>query len=194
MPGSRRASSRRRHSIHTAELENLAQPFVFRKYLDFGAFDSMRKLHAQIRAEVARRDRHHNIKLGPGGIREIEFIAQVFQLIRGGREAALRIRPTRQVLQRLRLDAELSADSVQRLDASYVFLRNLEHRLQYLNDEQTQELPTDAGQQGIIATAMGYADYAALLAALAAVARFRQRTIRYRIRCQTGSERMRLVA
>lgn len=154
------------HSVHTAELENLAQPFVFRKYLDFGAFDSMRKLHAQIRAEVARRDRHHNIKLGPGGIREIEFIAQVFQLIRGGRDAALRIRPTRQVLQRLRLDGELSAESVQRLDASYVFLRNLEHRLQYLNDEQTQELPTDAGQQGIIATAMGYADYAALLAAL----------------------------
>ena len=152
--------------IRTAELEKLAQPFVFRKYLDFGAFDSMRKLHAQIRAEVARRDRHHNIKLGPGGIREIEFIAQVFQLIRGGRDAALRIRPTRQVLQRLQLDAELSADSVQRLDASYVFLRNLEHRLQYLNDEQTQELPTDAGQQEIIATAMGYADYATLLAAL----------------------------
>jgi glutamate-ammonia-ligase adenylyltransferase len=74
-------------SPRTAELEKLAQPFVFRKYLDFGAFDSMRKLHAQIRAEVARRDRHHNIKLGPGGIREIEFIAQVFQLIRGGRDA-----------------------------------------------------------------------------------------------------------
>ena len=154
------------HSVHTVELEKLAQPFVFRKYLDFGAFDSMRKLHAQIRAEVARRDRHHNIKLGPGGIREIEFIAQVFQLIRGGRDAALRIRPTRQVLQRLALDGELSADSVQRLDESYVFLRNLEHRLQYLNDQQTQELPEDVEQQKIIATAMGYSDYAALLAAL----------------------------
>src|SRR5487761_2414333 len=104
-------------STHTAELEKLAQPFVFRKYLDFGAFDSMRKLHAQIRAEVVRRDRHHNIKLGPGGIREIEFIAQVFQLIRGGRDAALRIRPTRQVLQRLALDGELGADTVKRLDA-----------------------------------------------------------------------------
>ena len=154
------------HSIHTVELEKLAQPFVFRKYLDFGAFDSMRKLHAQIRAEVARRDRHHNIKLGPGGIREIEFIAQVFQLIRGGRDAALRTRPTRQVLQRLALDGELSTDSVQRLDESYVFLRNLEHRLQYLNDQQTQELPEDAEQQKIIATAMGYTDYAVLLATL----------------------------
>lgn len=154
------------HCVHTAELEKLAQPFVFRKYLDFGAFDSMRKLHAQIRAEVARRDRHQNIKLGPGGIREIEFIAQVFQLIRGGRDVALRIRPTRQVLQRLAADGELSADSVKRLDASYVFLRNLEHRLQYLNDQQTQELPEDVEQQKIVATAMGYDDYAALLAAL----------------------------
>jgi glutamate-ammonia-ligase adenylyltransferase len=79
------------NSPHIAELEQLAQPFVFRKYLDFGAFDSMRKLHAQIRAEVVRRDRHHNIKLGPGGIREIEFTAQVFQLIRGGRQLRIRL-------------------------------------------------------------------------------------------------------
>ena len=97
------------NSAHTAELEQLAQPFVFRKYLDFGSFDSMRKLHAQIRAEVVRRDLYQNIKLGPGGIREIEFIAQVFQLIRGGRDASLRIRPTRQVLQQLAQDGELSA-------------------------------------------------------------------------------------
>jgi [glutamine synthetase] adenylyltransferase / [glutamine synthetase]-adenylyl-L-tyrosine phosphorylase len=153
-------------STYTVELEKLAQPFVFRKYLDFGAFDSMRKLHAQIRAEVARRDRNHNIKLGPGGIREIEFIAQVFQLIRGGRDAALRVRPTRQVLQQLALDGELGADTVKRLDASYVFLRNLEHRLQYLDDQQTQELPSDAEQQKIVSAAMGYADYPALTAAL----------------------------
>ncbi len=149
-----------------AELEKLAQPFVFRKYLDFGAFDSMRKLHAQIRAEVARRDRHHNIKLGRGGIREIEFIAQVFQLIRGGRDASLRIRPTQQVLRQLGQHRELSAAVVARLDSSYVFLRNLEHRLQYVNDQQTQELPEDADIQAIIALAMGYADYPSLLAEL----------------------------
>jgi len=160
------------NSAHIAEMEKLAQPFVFRKYLDFGAFDSMRKLHAQIRAEVARRDRFNNIKLGPGGIREIEFTAQVFQLIRGGRDIALRIRPTRQVLQQLARDGELSTEVVARLDDSYVFLRNLEHRLQYLDDQQTQDLPENAEQQAIVAEAMGYADFAALLAALAPLREF----------------------
>ena len=160
------------NSAHTAELEQLAQPFVFRKYLDFGAFDSMRKLHAQIRAEVARRDRFSNIKLGPGGIREIEFTAQVFQLIRGGRDARLRIRPTQQVLQQLALDGELSSEVVAQLNNSYVFLRNLEHRLQYLDDQQTQELPQNTEQQAIIALAMGYADFDALLAALTPLREF----------------------
>ena len=151
---------------HIAELEKLAQPFVFRKYLDFGAFDSMRKLHAQIRAEVVRRDRQDNIKLGAGGIREIEFIAQVFQLIRGGRDARLRIKPTQRVLQRLAQQGELQAEVVQRLDASYVFLRNLEHRLQYVDDQQTQMLPEQDEARQIVATAMGYPDYPALLNAL----------------------------
>lgn len=147
---------------HLAELEQLVQPFVFRRYLDFGAFDSMRKLHAQIRAEVVRRDRQDNIKLGPGGIREIEFLAQVFQLIRGGRDIRLRARPTRRILQLLAQEGELQADIAQRLDESYVFLRELEHRLQYLDDQQTQMLPESEAQQAIIAQAMGYADYAAL--------------------------------
>jgi [glutamine synthetase] adenylyltransferase / [glutamine synthetase]-adenylyl-L-tyrosine phosphorylase len=155
-----------------AELDALAQPFVFRKYLDFGAFDSMRKLHAQIRAEVARRDRFQNIKLGPGGIREIEFIAQVFQLIRGGREARLRIRPTRSVLALLAQTGELDPQSAARLDEAYVFLRNLEHRLQYLEDQQTQELPDAPETQALVASAMGYADYAALLAVLDPMRRF----------------------
>ncbi len=148
------------------DLEKLIQPFVFRKYLDFGAFDSMRKLHEQIRAEVARKDRHHNIKLGRGGIREIEFIAQVFQLIRGGRDANLRIRPTREVLRQLQQQGELSAAVVDQLDNSYVFLRNLEHRLQYLNDQQTQELPQETATQEIIAKAIGCSDYPSLLAVL----------------------------
>ncbi len=159
-------------NINATELEKLAQPFVFRKYLDFGAFDSMRKLHAQIRSEVARRERHHNIKLGPGGIREIEFIAQVFQLIRGGRDARLRVRPTQQVLRELARDGELSEEVAARLDANYVFLRNLEHRLQYFDDQQTQDLPEQAEQQAIVAGAMGYADYDALLAALAPLREF----------------------
>jgi len=154
------------HDPHSAELDRLVQPFVFRKYLDFGAFDSMRKLHAQIRAEVVRRERQHNIKLGAGGIREIEFIAQVFQLIRGGRDPQLRLRPTCEVLRLLAQSGELQPAVVQQLDASYVFLRNLEHRLQYWDDQQTQMLPEAAEQQAIIAQAMGYADYATLLADL----------------------------
>jgi len=146
-----------------AELERLTQPFVFRKYLDFGAIDSMRKLHAQIRLEVQRRDRLNNIKLGPGGIREIEFTAQVFQLIRGGRDAQLRIRPTQETLKLLAKFNLLPAQSVENLDNAYIFLRNLEHRLQYLDDQQTQELPEKPEDRQIIAQAMGYSDYDTLL-------------------------------
>jgi glutamate-ammonia-ligase adenylyltransferase len=148
---------------HAAELSRLVRPFIYRKYLDFGAIDSMRKLHAQIRQEVQRRNRLNNIKLGPGGIREIEFTAQVFQLIRGGGDARLRIRPTRKVLQRLVENAQMSSQEVAALDAAYVFLRNLEHRLQYLDDQQTQELPESAEDREIIACGMGYADYPAFL-------------------------------
>ncbi|HZW52034.1 MAG TPA: hypothetical protein VFF05_09240, partial [Rudaea sp.] len=148
------------------QLGAVARPFVFRKYLDFGAFAAMRSLHAQIRAEVARRDRAGHIKLGPGGIREIEFTAQVFQLIRGGSDARLRIRPTRSVLQRLAENAQMSLQDVAALDAAYVFLRNLEHRLQYLDDRQTQELPETPEDREIIACGMGYADYAAFITEL----------------------------
>jgi glutamate-ammonia-ligase adenylyltransferase len=145
------------------ELKKLIRPFVFRKYLDFGAIDSIRKLHRQIRQEVQRRNRLNNIKLGPGGIREIEFIAQVFQLIRGGRDAKLRIRPTQLVLKELVTDNHLSAEIGNQLDAAYTFLRNLEHRLQYLDDQQTQELPKSVEDQEIIAEVMGYKKYVALL-------------------------------
>ncbi len=147
----------------TRELEKLTRPFVFRKYLDFGAIDSMRKLHAQIRQEVQRRDRLNNIKLGPGGIREIEFTAQVFQLIRGGRDAALRTRPTQLVLRSLVADGQIGALTAEQLDAAYIFLRNLEHRLQYLDDQQTQELPENPEDRQVIAEAMGYGNYAGLL-------------------------------
>ncbi len=145
------------------ELTRLTQPFVFRKYLDFGAIDSMRKLHAQIRQEVQRRDRLNNIKLGPGGIREIEFTAQVFQLIRGGRDAQLRVRPTQETLRQLAKNNQLAESVVAALDAAYIFLRNLEHRLQYLDDQQTQDLPENPDDRKIIAQAMGFADYGALL-------------------------------
>ncbi|MDR0480435.1 MAG: bifunctional [glutamate--ammonia ligase]-adenylyl-L-tyrosine phosphorylase/[glutamate--ammonia-ligase] adenylyltransferase [Gallionellaceae bacterium] len=151
---------------HIRDLMQLAQPFIFRKYLDFSALESMRKLHTQIRQEVQRRDRLNNIKLGPGGIREVEFIAQVFQLIRGGRDAALRIRPTLEVLRLLGNKGQIAKDAVEKLCAAYVFLRNLEHRLQYLDDQQTQDLPEKTEDQTLIAEGMGYGSYAEFMAQL----------------------------
>ncbi|MDZ7584738.1 MAG: bifunctional [glutamate--ammonia ligase]-adenylyl-L-tyrosine phosphorylase/[glutamate--ammonia-ligase] adenylyltransferase [Thiobacillus sp.] len=148
------------------ELMAIVRPFVFRKYLDFGAFAAIRDLHVQIRREVARREMADNIKLGPGGIREIEFTAQVFQLIRGGKIAALQQRPTLTVLGELVNSGLMAADARQELGAAYDFLRRLEHRLQYLDDAQTQQLPDDAESQAMLAEAMEFPDYAALIAAL----------------------------
>ncbi|HEY6044461.1 MAG TPA: bifunctional [glutamate--ammonia ligase]-adenylyl-L-tyrosine phosphorylase/[glutamate--ammonia-ligase] adenylyltransferase, partial [Nitrosospira sp.] len=144
-------------------LMEITQPFIYRKYLDFGAYESMRSLHSQIRQEVKRKDMHQNIKLGPGGIREVEFIAQVFQLIRGGRDPDLRLRPTLAVLQRLGEKQQLSDKTVAELLDAYCFLRNLEHRLQYLDDQQTQTLPENATDQALVAAAMGFATYADFL-------------------------------
>ncbi|MCL2591095.1 MAG: bifunctional [glutamate--ammonia ligase]-adenylyl-L-tyrosine phosphorylase/[glutamate--ammonia-ligase] adenylyltransferase [Betaproteobacteria bacterium] len=144
----------------TEELQAISRPFVFRKYLDFGAINAMRDLHAQIQREVVRCDRVNNIKLGPGGIREIEFIAQVFQLIRGGRDQTLQIRPTLQVLERLAARGILQPDALEGLSAAYTFLRRLEHRLQYLDDAQTHDLPENEIDQSLVAETMGFASYA----------------------------------
>lgn len=142
------------------ELETLRKPFVFRKYLDFGAFGSMRDLHAQIRREVARKDMADNVKLGPGGIREIEFVAQVFQLIRGGRIPSLQMRPTRTLLHQLAAYGLIPEAQAEEMESTYVFLRNLEHRLQYLDDAQTQTLPQGDADRARVAAAMGHADWA----------------------------------
>ena len=144
------------------ELARMLRPFVFRKYLDYGAFASMRDLKIQIQRDVNRRDLHDNIKLGRGGIREIEFIAQVFQLIRGGRDASLQIRTTLDVLRLLESKGLLSPQTVNELSAAYAFLRNLEHRLQYVEDAQTHSLPTTPEAQARIALAMGYGDWPAM--------------------------------
>jgi len=148
------------------ELEQISRPFVFRKYLDFGSINAMRELHAQIRREVARRDRAQNIKLGPGGIREIEFIAQVFQLIRGGRDTGLQVRPTLKVLAGLAERGILAGDTVSALSEAYVFLRRLEHRLQYLDDAQTHDLPQSDADCALIARAMDFDDYAGMCSVL----------------------------
>jgi len=148
------------------ELAEIVRPFVFRKYLDFGAFAAIRDLHVQIRREVARREMAHNVKLGPGGIREIEFTAQVFQLIRGGQITALQQRPTLTVLNALVKSGLMTADAQRELVAAYDFLRRLEHRIQYLDDAQTQLLPDDAESQAMLAEAMDFPNYAAMLVAL----------------------------
>ncbi|MEK6592944.1 MAG: bifunctional [glutamate--ammonia ligase]-adenylyl-L-tyrosine phosphorylase/[glutamate--ammonia-ligase] adenylyltransferase [Pseudomonadota bacterium] len=148
------------------ELLELARPFIYRRHLDYSAFASMRELHQQIRREVERRDMLDNIKLGPGGIREIEFIVQVFQLIRGGRDPALRQQPTLAVLPLLAERNLLPQAAVTELREAYVFLRNLEHRLQYLDDQQTQSLPADDADRERVAHSMGCASYADMLAAL----------------------------
>ncbi|HZX32204.1 MAG TPA: bifunctional [glutamate--ammonia ligase]-adenylyl-L-tyrosine phosphorylase/[glutamate--ammonia-ligase] adenylyltransferase [Rhodocyclaceae bacterium] len=148
------------------ELKRIARPFIFRKYLDFGAINAMRDLHAQIRREVARKDMADHIKLGPGGIREIEFIAQVFQLIRGGRDTGLQIRPTLSVLKCLAERRIIPPETETELREAYDFLRRLEHRLQYVEDKQTHSLPEDDADRQAIARSMDFPDWAALLVVL----------------------------
>ncbi|HXE38016.1 MAG TPA: bifunctional [glutamate--ammonia ligase]-adenylyl-L-tyrosine phosphorylase/[glutamate--ammonia-ligase] adenylyltransferase, partial [Azonexus sp.] len=121
---------------------------------------------AQIRREVARKDMADHVKLGPGGIREIEFIAQVFQLIRGGRDPALQVRPTLSVLKLLVERKLLPAENERELREAYVFLRRLEHRLQYVEDKQTHRLPEDPAERASIAQSMDFADWPAMLAVL----------------------------
>ena len=154
--------------VWIAALEKIVRPFIYRKYLDFGAINAMRDLHAQIRREVARKDKADHIKLGPGGIREIEFIAQVFQLIRGGRDGILQIRPTLSVLPLLVDRHLLPAESVQELIDAYHFLRRLEHRLQYVNDAQTHMLPSSETERMQIARSMDFHDWAAFAPVLEA--------------------------
>ncbi len=148
------------------ELEAIRRPFVFRKYLDFGTINAMRELHAQIRQEVAKKDKADNVKLGPGGIREVEFIAQVFQLIRGGRDPALQIKPTLAVLRMLADNGTLAAEAVAELSAAYEFLRRVEHRLQYIDDAQTHMLPTGDDDRARVARAMGFGSFEGLLVEL----------------------------
>lgn len=148
-------------------LERIRRPFVYRKYLDFGAIRALRDLHQQIRQEVRRREKGEDaggvhVKLGRGGIREIEFMAQVFQLIRGGREKELQIRPTLEVLKLCCDKGLISAETLAKLQAAYDFWRRLEHRLQYVEDAQTHWLPADAAVRARMAKAMSLPDTDAL--------------------------------
>src|SRR5918999_2499429 len=142
------------------ELDAIVRPFVFGKYLDYATLAAMRALHAEVRRDVARRELAEHVKLGPGGIREIEFIAQALQLVRGGRDPELRVRATLQALEVLVGKNLLPRDAKQELAGAYVFLRNVEHRLQYLDDAQRHDLPEDAEDQGALAHMAGFASWA----------------------------------
>lgn len=139
----------------------MLRPFVFRRYIDFSVIQSLRNMKSMIAREVRRRGLTDNIKLGAGGIRETEFIVQVFQLIRGGRERSLQLRallPTLDAIGQLNL---LTTEQVGQLREAYLFLRRLENLLQSINDEQTQTLPGEL-DRARLAWAMGFSDWVAL--------------------------------
>jgi glutamate-ammonia-ligase adenylyltransferase len=145
------------------ELRQMLRPFVFRRYIDFSAIQSLRRMKSMISSEVRRRGLSNNIKLGAGGIREIEFIAQVFQLIRGGREPNLRQRGLLVTLDAIEELEQLTSEEVNNLKLSYKFLRRLENLLQAMADKQTQTLPECENEQLQLAVAMGYADWTSLI-------------------------------
>ncbi len=153
---------------HAAGEQLLAalRPFTYRRYIDFSAIESLRGMKAMINREVQRRGKTTDVKLGAGGIREIEFIAQSFQLIRGGRESALQERRLLPVLELLGGLGYLPAAVVAELAAAYVFLRNTEHAIQAWADQQTQALPDDEPGRLRLAFAMGFAGWEAFAAEL----------------------------
>ena len=141
------------------ELDQLIRPFVYRRHLDYGVIASIRDLHAQIQREAEKRSsgrqgRSRDIKLGRGGIREIEFLAQMFQLMRGGTDPRFRVRQTLEVLDLIRQRNILPSDEVNALQEAYVFLRRLEHRIQVWDDQQTHYLPDDEDSRVRLAQSM----------------------------------------
>jgi len=138
------------------QLFTILRPFVFRRYLDYGAFEALREMKKMVTAEVRRKGMANHVKLGAGGIREIEFIGQAFQLVRGGRESALQRRDIQGVLAWLKKQQHLPDYVVEQLLTAYEFLRNTEHRLQEYQDQQTHQLPNDEIGQQRLAFAMGF--------------------------------------
>ncbi|WP_294892315.1 bifunctional [glutamate--ammonia ligase]-adenylyl-L-tyrosine phosphorylase/[glutamate--ammonia-ligase] adenylyltransferase [uncultured Gilliamella sp.] len=144
---------------YTKELYQMLKPFVYRRYIDFSVLQSLRNMKSMIEREVRRRGLTNNIKLGAGGIREIEFIVQVFQLIRGGRVVGLQTRSLLTALQVIEQESLLSVNEVDTLRENYLFLRRCENLLQAIHDEQTQALPDDELDRIRIATSMNFNDW-----------------------------------
>jgi [glutamine synthetase] adenylyltransferase / [glutamine synthetase]-adenylyl-L-tyrosine phosphorylase len=142
-----------------AQLLDMLRPFVYRRYLDFSAIEALRTMKQLIQQEVRRKGMADNIKLGSGGIREVEFIAQAFQLIHGGRDLSLQQRPLLKVLSTLEGQGYLPPTVVSELREGYEFLRYTEHAIQAIADRQTQMLPDGAQDQARIAFMLGFADW-----------------------------------
>ena len=156
---------------NASNLRGAVLPFVFRRYLDYNVFDALRILHRQIREHAARRsagrpERTNDVKLSRGGIREIEFIVQLLQVVRGGQFPELRTRATLDALPRLMRAGLMPSATADALATAYVFLRQVEHRIQYLDDQQTHVLPTNDDDLNWIARTMGYPASGPLLAEL----------------------------
>jgi glutamate-ammonia-ligase adenylyltransferase len=132
------------------------RPFIYRRYLDYGAFESLRDMKQKIVLELKRKGMVDNVKLGPGGIREIEFFGQTFQLLRGGVTLSLQCRAIQEALIRLSRENHIASDSCLQLTQAYRFLRNTEHRLQEYSDQQTHQLPENPAEKGRLAVAMGF--------------------------------------
>ena len=152
-------------------LRSVVLPFVFRRYLDYSVFESLRSLHRQIRDHASKRaaghpERAHDVKLSRGGIREIEFTVQLLQVVRGGTFPELRRRPTLDALVRLHHANLMPAATAHALAEAYIFLRQVEHRIQYLDDQQTHILPTRDDDLAWLAHTLGFADTPAFLAQL----------------------------
>ena len=146
-----------------ADLMLMIKAFVFRRYLDYGVFDSIRVMKRQIEAQLLKKGVEDNVKLGPGGIREIEFIGQAFQLIRGGRDKALQERGILKVLDLLAERNQIPRLAAQELTEDYRYLRRLENHIQEIDDRQTHDLPKDAINQARLVLSMGFVDWDELL-------------------------------
>lgn len=146
-------------SLYSAALQNKLRQFVYRDYIDYSAIESLRQLQQKITLEVKKRNLENNIKRGPGGIREIEFISQTYKIIRGGRHFRLQDRNTIKSLILLREIRSISTEECNQLSNAYLFLRDVENKLQIFNDKQTHELPADTINQDRIAYAMRYSSW-----------------------------------
>ena len=141
-------------------LRSLVTAFVYRRYLDYGVFEGLRQLHAKVRDEAQRRaagrpQRANDVKLSRGGIREIEFIVQLLLVVRGGQFPEIRTRSTLKALDKLAAGGLMKRASAERLAAAYTLLRRVEHRIQYLDDQQTHVLPEHDGDLAWIAASLG---------------------------------------